>query len=244
MVQGLHYLHSLGIIHLNLKPSTILVTQDRHLVISDFSLSIMEPAYKLSDSLIPLSKSRRVLSWGFCAPELLELDRNKTFTPKVDVWSLAMIMLDIICPDYTVELPTLPVESVPITPKDCYPLLFNSSTIKHWLAKRKVPKTMCNLILGMSSLPSQHRRGVKEVKKTLRLSTWRTSTTFDVPSPLSYIPADSPSPPMQNLKFIEINPLHELDPCHALRTLKKECHRLCGYDIPGVNPMVAPRAQK
>ncbi len=39
LVQGVEYCHKHGVLHRNMKPENILLTEDGHVVISDFSLS-------------------------------------------------------------------------------------------------------------------------------------------------------------------------------------------------------------
>jgi serine/threonine protein kinase len=39
ITRGLQYCHEHGVLHRNLKPENIMITEDEHVVLSDFSLS-------------------------------------------------------------------------------------------------------------------------------------------------------------------------------------------------------------
>ncbi|NXG33345.1 STKL1 protein, partial [Dromaius novaehollandiae] len=85
MVDALFYIHKQNIIHRNLKPSNILVTNEASFMLCDFSTEAL-----MTDEMkwkIRVEESR-YLSW--MAPETLSF----SFSEKSDIWSLGCILLD------------------------------------------------------------------------------------------------------------------------------------------------------
>jgi len=82
IISGVRYLHSVGIVHRDLKLENILLTGD-HLFISDFGLS-----KTLYPSDMGIMKTR-CGSPIYVAPEVLE---GKGYTKAVDVWSIGVIL--------------------------------------------------------------------------------------------------------------------------------------------------------
>ncbi|KAL5105038.1 RAC-beta serine/threonine-protein kinase [Taenia crassiceps] len=84
VICGLEFLHAKGIIHLDIKPENMLISDSGHILITDFS-----HAYDRCRRLnIPLFKG----SLGtphFMAPEVA---KKVALTTKADVWSLAILM--------------------------------------------------------------------------------------------------------------------------------------------------------
>jgi serine/threonine protein kinase len=94
---GLHYLHSKGIFHLDLKPANILIEEIPYgiivLKIGDFGISrvdIQEMKKKMSDSLTLVG----LTSPAYASPEIM-LDNNATST-KVDMWALGIILYQLV----------------------------------------------------------------------------------------------------------------------------------------------------
>lgn len=98
LADTLEKMHALGIVHLDLKPSNVMVYQSNFLL-NDFGLSINLH-----------SNQRNFIQEGdgrFCAPELLNdsyIEANKTrieTLSKVDMFSLGLTLLSIMAgPDY------------------------------------------------------------------------------------------------------------------------------------------------
>ncbi|KAM7540849.1 hypothetical protein Aperf_G00000032680 [Anoplocephala perfoliata] len=83
MLCGLEQLHSMQIVHLDLKANNILISQSGHLVISDFDRSIdlsITHTFKEVDYCVPISHA---------APEIRS---RSTITTKADIWSLGIIV--------------------------------------------------------------------------------------------------------------------------------------------------------
>ncbi|XP_067164950.1 serine/threonine kinase-like domain-containing protein STKLD1 isoform X3 [Apteryx mantelli] len=84
MVDALFYIHKQNIIHRNLKPSNILVTDEASFMLCDFSTeALMTDEMKWKIRVEENSKS-------WMAPETLSF----SFTEKSDIWSLGCILLD------------------------------------------------------------------------------------------------------------------------------------------------------
>jgi serine/threonine protein kinase len=89
---GLAFMHSRGVIHRDLTPENILVSQDDHVKIADFGLSKMVGrGGGISDSQ---GHTANVGSPAYMAPELLKYDGSSTshYTSAVDVYSFAIIL--------------------------------------------------------------------------------------------------------------------------------------------------------
>lgn len=85
LLQGLHYCHSRGVMHRDLKPHNLLVARDGTLKIADFGLA---------RAFVPPSRplTTEVVTRWYRSPELL-LGSN-TYSPSVDVWSVATIIAE------------------------------------------------------------------------------------------------------------------------------------------------------
>ncbi|XP_076047403.1 serine/threonine-protein kinase Chk1-like [Oratosquilla oratoria] len=85
LMQGVHYLHSRGVIHRDLKPGNLLLTEKKVLKISDFGLSCV-----FIDNGQEVCLMGRVGSCVFMAPEVI---RELTYRgPPVDLWAYGVIL--------------------------------------------------------------------------------------------------------------------------------------------------------
>jgi len=87
VVEGVAHMHSKGFVHLDIKPENLLLTQDRHLKISDFGLSI-----DLKNCIGKLQVECGTPAYA--APELLD---HKDFNETVDVWALGCVLYIMLC---------------------------------------------------------------------------------------------------------------------------------------------------
>mmetsp|Transcript_6291 Transcript_6291/g.20033 ORF Transcript_6291/g.20033 Transcript_6291/m.20033 type:complete len:746 (+) Transcript_6291:165-2402(+) len=84
LLQGLHYIHSHGVLHRDLKSANILVRRDLQLRIADWGLARRMPS---SSKQHPLTN--RVITLWYRAPELLLGARD--YGPSVDMWSAGCV---------------------------------------------------------------------------------------------------------------------------------------------------------
>ncbi|EPX75070.1 WEE protein kinase Mik1 [Schizosaccharomyces octosporus yFS286] len=93
--QGLFYLHRLGVVHLDIKPSNVLITREGNLKISDFGLSSTLPVPSISD----LEGDRM-----YIAPEVLMMH---AYDKPADIFSLGLSMIEaatnVVLPDNGLE---------------------------------------------------------------------------------------------------------------------------------------------
>lgn len=84
LLQGLHYIHSHGVLHRDLKTANILVRRDLQLRIADWGLARRMPS---SNKQHPLTN--RVITLWYRAPELLLGAHD--YGPAVDIWSAGCV---------------------------------------------------------------------------------------------------------------------------------------------------------
>jgi len=102
VLEGLHYLHSEGFIHCNIKASNILTTRDGGVKIADIGVS---------------TDNTSVMGSPYLAPEIIELNGA---SPKSDIWSLGCTVIELLTgnPPYYNQMPAL----FWIVEDDCPPL--------------------------------------------------------------------------------------------------------------------------
>ncbi|KAJ6488430.1 kinase-like domain-containing protein [Mycena vulgaris] len=100
IIQGLGYLHSQNVIHGDLHPANILITDQGRAQVSDFGLSIIMPEFE-GTSYLTSSAGRGAVRWA--APEVFETSPKGATTLNVsamsDVYSFGGIMYQVLCGD-------------------------------------------------------------------------------------------------------------------------------------------------
>lgn len=105
--KGLEYIHKRGIIHRNLKPDNILVSNVGKVKLSDFTLSRMESvphyAYTPEDPKERERSGREARRLWYRAPELLL--RKEIYGSEVDIWTAGCLLAEIVlgCPLFNGE---------------------------------------------------------------------------------------------------------------------------------------------
>ncbi|NXY12630.1 PAK3 kinase, partial [Pteruthius melanotis] len=85
-LQGLHFLHSRQVIHRDVKSCNILVGTDGSVKLADFGLCAQ---------LTP-ERSKRSSSVGTCCWMAPQVVRGEAYGPKVDIWSLGIVGLEMV----------------------------------------------------------------------------------------------------------------------------------------------------
>jgi len=89
IVNGLHYLHSLDIIHCDIKLNNIMITENLEIKIIDFDLSIISKCDYLGHNIFGTIQ--------YIAPESADL---YIYSKKSDIWSLGIVMYIILTGEY------------------------------------------------------------------------------------------------------------------------------------------------
>lgn len=96
IARGLHYAHKHGIIHQDVKPDNILLTEDGVAKVADFGISrARHSATSAVSTRVEKGKTMMTEGVGFtmeyCSPEQME---KRTVTRRTDVWSWALMVLE------------------------------------------------------------------------------------------------------------------------------------------------------
>jgi len=99
---GLHSMHTVGIMHRDLKPSNLLITKDNEIKLADFGQARIFIDNKIQTTteekpkIIPSSQqfSLEVGTRWYKAPEILYGSRE--YAQKVDIWSLGCILAELL----------------------------------------------------------------------------------------------------------------------------------------------------
>ncbi|KAJ3512687.1 hypothetical protein NLJ89_g3379 [Agrocybe chaxingu] len=217
LTQGLRFLHSLGIVHLDIQPSNIFLTSTRHCVIGDFGGSVSGAWEEAFDTSLVTYAPR-----AFAAPELLEAS---TFDSRADFWSLGMTMFDIIVPD-GIEL-LLGAEEDMEAKQAGYPFR-GPKKLGGMMRNKKCPEDVINQVTNMLQKGPLDRAHGKSMMKYLKDHHWQEKfTTSDASPLLNYDPVPRA---LLATASIDIVPTG-LPAREVIRKLREEVHTLCEYDV-------------
>jgi serine/threonine protein kinase len=166
LVEGVYYLHSLGVAHRDLKPENILVDQDGHVRICDFGVS---DVFKVVWERTP-HKSRGVCgSCPYIAPE--EFSGLEYDAQKVDVWSLGIIY-------YAMVFRSVPWDEATMSDPVFHDYVqFGQDSFEPF---QRLPKHARDLLKGMLQADPGKRLSIDQVRDT----PWLKRVPF-VPLPVS-----------------------------------------------------------
>ena len=90
IMKGLHFIHSKGIIHRDIKPLNILVSSDWEIKISDFGQSNV----RVDDINKDYNLTKYVTTRYYRAPELY-LNYSANYTQAIDMWSIGCVIAEL-----------------------------------------------------------------------------------------------------------------------------------------------------
>lgn len=93
LLSAISYVHSKGIVHRDLKPDNILISQNDHIKLIDFGISVL----CTDDSR---TSTREIGAIGFKAPEML---LGKPYSHSVDWWSFGLLVYYMLCGEHPLK---------------------------------------------------------------------------------------------------------------------------------------------
>ncbi len=108
LLSALDHMHAAGIVHRDVKPSNVLITDDGQARLTDFGIAQPEDATHLTQT------GQVIGSRGYMAPEV---EAGKRATPRSDLYSSGMVLLDCLGPDEDRSLRTLVARLTASDPK-------------------------------------------------------------------------------------------------------------------------------
>ena len=90
ILEGLAYLHGLNILHRDLKGDNILVDANGICKIADFGIS--KQSADAYDSFVQATNMKGSIYW--MAPEMIHSPNERTYSGKIDIWSLGCVVLE------------------------------------------------------------------------------------------------------------------------------------------------------
>ncbi|KIM35233.1 hypothetical protein M413DRAFT_32647 [Hebeloma cylindrosporum] len=198
IAQGLSYLHSLDIVHLDIKPFNVFLTHTRHCVIGDFGSSRHDSGHiQVEEPGLNSLTITHGVTVGFVAPEVAtRAEPGGVFNCKADIWSLGVSIFTLIDPS-GIEVPDdydsnacSNLEFVHY--KEMGLLKFD---MRRTLLEANAPDSVMRLVLEMCEIDDRERPTARELLAKMKPPHPLDSAK---PSPLfSYEPAvrDPGSPP-------------------------------------------------
>lgn len=146
LIDGLEYLHSVGIIHKDIKPSNLLINMDQTLKISDFGVAEQLDPFAADDSCTTSQGSPM-----FQPPEIANgVDVFSGF--KLDIWACGVTLFNIITGKYPYE-------------GDNIYHLFENIGKKEMLIPDNLEPVMLNFLTGLLCRDFHARFSIKDIKE-------------------------------------------------------------------------------
>lgn len=187
LLEGVAYLHSVGIIHANLEPGNVLINTHGHCVISGFggSFAVQRLQRPLRMALAAGQKEQLIITPGFSAPELWTSRSGMyKFDETVDSWSLGLIICSLLVPeiDHHVCIPPdvsigalQHYKSSRLTPDDI--------SLQLWIVCS--PNTVTEFVSMMCQLERKDRLLLEDAQEIAKCNGWDKRMGAPFPSEIS-----------------------------------------------------------